>query len=360
MRIAVFHELPFGGAKRTVVEHIKSLGENNLVDLYYVDEVEDQQVTKGARNTCFYLFEAKKWGGKNWENKLYKDTVELAKLYFLHKHIAKKLNKSSYDFIYVHPSRFTQAPFILRFLKHPSVYFCQEPLRMVYENLFKVPKNIPLPKRIYETINRFIRKKIDNGNIFNADLVLANSYYSKKCIKRAYGIDAAVCYLGVDSDKFKSKNIKKKYDLLFFGNKNTVRGYDLLERTLKKFRQKPIVKMISGISSDDLAMEYNKSKIVLALSRNEPFGLTVLEAMACGLPVVAVSEGGFRESVIDGKTGFLIERDPKKLFHAVSALLHDNNLRARMGKEGRKQIMTRWTWEQSVNKLITLVNKYLF
>lgn len=358
MKIAIFHELSFGGALRTAYELGKKLNEKHEVDLYYVDNKNIKINEKIFKDVHFYKFLSKTWAGNNWRIKLYKDTLELFNLYKLHRRIAKDINTKKYDCVIVHPSKYTQAPFILRFLTYPSIYFCQEPLRITYDNYVNQMPALPFYKKLYEVINRKLRKIIDRLNIVKADMILVNSLFSKNRVRVSYNLESEICYLGVDKEKFKPLNLKKEYDLLFFGSKNKLGGYDLLNEAVKLFKIKPTTKIIKKdllkkdrIPDEELAKEYNRSKIVLALSRNEPFGLTALEAMASGVPVIAVNEGGFTESIIDGKTGLLIEADAKSLYNAINSLLNDDNLRRGMGNKGRKNILLNWSWEKSAEKL---------
>src|ERR1035437_5921652 len=229
MNIAVFYELtPLSGARKVVEEYGKILKTDNLVDLYYVDEKEDEKNKVIFSNVYFFKFIERQWKGNNWKNKLYKDSVELVKLFLLHRKIARLINEKQYDFIFVNPSKFTQAPFLLRFLSKKSVYYCQEPLRIVYDEFLNTPKGLPLLKNIYEKMNRTIRKRIDRINLNKASLVLANSIFSKNNIKNAYGRKAYICYLGVDADKFKALDLKKEWDLFFLGDKAEIEGFDLL------------------------------------------------------------------------------------------------------------------------------------
>jgi len=79
----------------------------------------------------------------------------------------------------------------------------------------------------------------------------------------------------------------------------------------------------------------------------EPFGLVPLEAMACGTPIVAVREAGVRETVRDGETGLLCERDPEEYARAVLALLDDERWRAEMGRRSRKHAIENWSWDSA-------------
>lgn len=358
MKIAIFHELTtLSGARKVVYEYGKILKADHVVDLYYVDEKTDQNVDQTFSNVHFFQF-------KSSRVRIYRDSLELLKLFFLHKRIAKIINNNHYDLVFINPSRYSQAPFLLRFVKK-SVYFCQEPLRIVYDPLMKISPRLKLQNKIYEIVNRKIRKIIDQGNIRKANLVLANSEFSRDNIYNAYGINAKVCYLGVDTDKFYHMNVKKIYDLLFIGDKSSVEGYDLLDAALNLYKKRLSVEYVirneygESIGEDDLVKKINQSKIVLALSQNEPFGLIPVEAMSCGVAVIAVSEGGLRESVVDGVTGFLVKREKLELKEKIELLLKNDSLRNKLGKNSRERILAKFTWEDSVGNFLNLVSNNL-
>jgi glycosyltransferase involved in cell wall biosynthesis len=358
MKIALFHELTLGGARTLAEEQAKYLTGKNQVDIYYVD------FTKGKENIVknlkyfYFNFTPIDWKGKSPFKKIYKDSFELLILYLLHKKIAKIINKKKYDVVLVHPSKMTQAPFILRFLKQYKIYYCEEPLRIVYDSLFSLPKNLNFFKKIYESINRLNRKIIDINNFKKATKVLSNSIFSKIWIQRAYNTNNVdVCYPGIDAFKYKNLNIKKEYDLLFFGGKDFIEGYDLLEEILNKYNNKLKVKQIFrningiGISNNELVKMYNKSKIVLCLARSEPLGLVPLEAMGCGTPVIAIAEGGHNETVVNNISGYLIKRDGNALYSKIAMLLADEKLRNKIGNAGRKIIINKWLWNKNIKEL---------
>lgn len=361
MKIALFHELNWGGARRTVNEFARVLSNKHTVHIYYVDGSKETIKYNNLSTYIFYQFPSLEYMGGNWKRKIYKDSIELLKLYLLHKKIAKQINKEKYDLIFIHPSKFTQAPFLLRFIKGHKVYFCQEPLRLIYDEYLNSLVNLACHKFIYEIINRKIRKWIDASNTKKADLILANSLYSVRSIKKAYGINSHLCYLGVDVNKFRPIPVKKIYDVLFIGNKTSIEGYDLFKDTVKLFKQKINIKILESnfryamISDEQLVLEYNRAKIVVQLSRNEPFGLIPIEAMACGVPVIAIAEGGLAESVLHGKSGFLIKRSKKELFEALSILLDKDDLRKKMGKKAREYTVANWTWEKSVSNFLEII-----
>lgn len=358
MKIAVFHEVDFGGARRAVMELAKRLNNTFDVDLYYVDDKEEKSTKEIFKQTFYYPFYPKFWKGKNWKIRLYKDTLELLKLYNLHKRIAYDIQLKNYDYIFVHPSKFTQAPFLLRFLKNKCIYYCQEPLRIVYDKNLSDLSFVKLHKKLYEFLIRKIRKGIDLKNVKSASKVLANSEFSKDFIDKSYHLRAEVCYLGVDTNVFKPQNVGKSYDVLFIGNKD--KGYKLLIQSVNLFAKKPKLKTIfrekgETLSDKELVNIYNKSRVLVALNQNEPFGLIPLEAMACGTPVIAVEEGGYKESIIDKETGFLISRNHKELYNKINKIINDNELRNKLSENARVHILKNWTWDKSLERFLQII-----
>lgn len=364
MKIAIFHELHSGGARRSVNEFSKRLKRKHKVDLYIVDEKVNNSEKHFFSSVNFYKFTSKKWTGHDWKVRLYKDTLELYNLYKLHKKIAKEINEKDYDLIFLDPSKYTQAPFILRFLKKKKIYYCQEPLRLVYEEVLKVNENLPKHKYYYERLNRYIRKKIDLKNIAYSDKLIANSNYSRKNILKCYGLNSTVSYMGVDEKVFRPEKVKKDIDVLFIGSYDPVSGYGLFVNTQKYLKKDLNIKILAAekqwITDDKMLRNlYRRSKIILALADNEPFGLIPIEAMSCGSPVVAINEGGYKETVIDGKTGYLVEKDPKKLAEKLNSLVSSPKKITKMGEAGREQILNNWTWDKQTEKLENLFKKFL-
>lgn len=87
---------------------------------------------------------------------------------------------------------------------------------------------------------------------------------------------------------------------------------------------------------DDVAAVVRSLDVLVNASAAEPFGLTVLEAQASGVPVVATCAGGIPDFVVDGETGLLVESgDAKALADALNRVLGDGRLRDRLGRAGR-------------------------
>ena len=88
----------------------------------------------------------------------------------------------------------------------------------------------------------------------------------------------------------------------------------------------------------------------------EGLGIVYLEASAIGLPVVAGDSGGAPDAVQDGVTGYVVDgRSPEAIADRVSALLLDRSRSKEMGEWGRRWVEQRWTWDDVVERLQSLL-----
>ena len=110
---------------------------------------------------------------------------------------------------------------------------------------------------------------------------------------------------------------------------------------------------------DLLKYYYSAADLFITTPWYEPFGITPLEAMACGTPVVGANVGGIKYSVADGKTGFLVPpRDPAALAAKVAFLLSNQDLLQRMSAQALARVNALFTWKKVANMLSSIYDEF--
>lgn len=109
----------------------------------------------------------------------------------------------------------------------------------------------------------------------------------------------------------------------------------------------------------EVANYFRAADIYLHASKAETFGIVIVEALACGTPVIATAVGGIPEIIVDGKTGFLVTLgDEYEMAKSIILLLEDKNLRLTMGKEASKSA-SRFNLDRMVNGYIDYYREIL-
>lgn len=107
------------------------------------------------------------------------------------------------------------------------------------------------------------------------------------------------------------------------------------------------VRLLGGVSRTEMPALLRSADVVACTPWYEPFGIVPLEAMACGVPVVATAVGGIRDTVVDGDTGRLVPpKDPGALGEALTTLICDGRRAQVLGKAGRERARARYTWDR--------------
>ncbi len=105
------------------------------------------------------------------------------------------------------------------------------------------------------------------------------------------------------------------------------------------------VRCVGKRQRDELREYYSAGDVAVTTPWYEPFGLTPLEGMACGRPVIGSAVGGITFTIQDGVTGYLVPpRDPQALAARLRELLVDPQRRARMGRAARARVERAFTW----------------
>jgi D-inositol-3-phosphate glycosyltransferase len=110
----------------------------------------------------------------------------------------------------------------------------------------------------------------------------------------------------------------------------------------------------------ELRTYYNAADIFVSAPWYEPFGITPLEAMACGIPVVGSRVGGIKYSVRDGETGYLVPpNDPAALAERIAHLYRHPKLLSVLGRQGVRRVHDLFTWERVANGLAAVYDEVL-
>ncbi len=214
--------------------------------------------------------------------------------------------------------------------------------------------------------------------------VVTVSETSKQDIAKDFGIDPAritVVHNGVDSDEFRPLPdvAREPMQLITTASadqplKGTQHFIEALERLTPKFpglrvifigRPKPdgytdkkirspalapYVQVVPDATNEQLVKLYAKSSIAVVPSVYEGFGLPAVEAMACGLPVVATDGGALPEVI--GDAGMIVpKKDPRALAAAIGELLRDANDRKYLGRRAREFVLERYQWETAAQHM---------
>lgn len=139
-----------------------------------------------------------------------------------------------------------------------------------------------------------------------------------------------------------------------------------MEKRVSDLELNKFIKFKGRVSDQELTELYLSSDIVIVPSIISEYGDTegmpvvILEAMAAGTPIIASNVSGIPDAVKDGVNGFLVEqKNAKQLAEKILYLIEHPEVRERMGKEGRKMVEEKFTWEKIAKKTIEIYKKTL-
>lgn len=107
------------------------------------------------------------------------------------------------------------------------------------------------------------------------------------------------------------------------------------------------VQLYGSVAREDMPAILRSADVVACTPWYEPFGIVPLEAMACGVPVVASAVGGMLDTVVHDVTGRLVKpKSPAEVAAAINELMHDDFLRQSLGAAGRDRAKARYSWDR--------------
>jgi len=214
-----------------------------------------------------------------------------------------------------------------------------------------------------------------------------------------YGSKVRVIYGGVDAGRFRPSGAGKGEKVLFVGRVAPHKGVNYLIEAMPRrallevvgtgpadrgyyeyllevsrgsnVRFRNIGRPVGSLEADRLLAEEYSSALVTVLPSvyrdvygnyspaPELLGLVLLESMACGTPVIATSVGGLPEVVEDGRTGFVVPpNDPGALREKIQYFLDNPGESVRMGAEGKRVVLERFTWERVAERCLRAYREF--
>lgn len=367
MRVAVVHNLPTGGAVRVLVEWLARTRADTLT--VYARDAGVHEFAPLPERARIVERPLRRGGGAIDE------ILRLALSPRAGAELAGEIDAAGHDVVFCFASALTQAIDVLPFLRTPSLFYAPEALRSAYEpaELLEIPPGWrgAITRRGINPIE-LRRRRLDRRYLRSAPHVVTHSAFTRGVLREIYGVDSEVVRLGVDANLFTPDAELRDGYVLSVGALHPLKGHALVIEALATLPEpRPPLAVIGdrgdsggalralagelGVDLDiraklplaEVVDSYRRAAVVACAQIREPFGLVPLEAMACATPVVAVDEGGFRETVSHDRTGLLVPRDPRALGAAIARVLHDRALASRLGAAGRSAVEREWTWEQT-------------
>lgn len=291
--------------------------------------------------------------------------------------------KEDYDVINAHmsPSEWVRN-------RNPRVlWYCHTPPREIYDvSVARLRKKSVHEKLLYGTFTK-VYSSIEKRVLDNMEAIATNSTNTRKRIRKALHKNSTVINPGIDFKGFKNNGDGKyflyvsrfaeqkrqeyameafssfqkmgkfkDYKLVLAGSLSS--RYSDFERyyeRLKSMRRRNVV-FKPNPSDKEIAGLYSKSTAVLFTAINEDYGIVPLEAMASYKPVISVNEGGPRETIINGKTGFLVDSS-RQMAQKMKLVAENGSLASELGKSARKRVEKNYSWNAFFKKFDELARK---
>ncbi len=402
MRIAVWHNLQSGGGKRALYDHVRGLVARGHSVESWCPPTADQEFLPISDLVLehivpFEMIESLSWREGGWKGIAARlsggGSLIPRTLRELDRHsrrCAQEMNERGFDVVFAGSSVLFAVTSLARYLECPALLYLQEPSRGLYEASPRLPwPAIPqqgtfrlsvASDRMFDAVRvrglRIQAREEQNG-VWAYDRVLTNSRFSRESILRAYGVDATVCYLGVNTEQNRDLGLSRRRSVIGVGAFTPTKRVEVVIEAVARIRPTPpdlvwignvaihrylsqLVEMAErlgvnftprvAISHDEVVQRLNEAAVMAYAPRLEPFGYAPLEAAACGLPVVAVAEGGVRETVADGESGFLVDHD-SELHFPLEQIVNDDVLARKLGTAARRRAEIMWSLSAATDRL---------
>lgn len=396
MRVAIWHNLSSGGAKRVLHDQVRGLAARGHHLEAWCPPTADQAflpLSPLIEEHVVPLRNPGRSGDRLTLREMARDQRDdIAAMDDHCRRCAAQMEERGFDVLLVHSCRYFRTTAIGRVSRLPSVLVA-EPYRPLYESgpssAWPAPRqgrnwlmSVPGLKAAVADALRVqahriqVREEIANAQGF--DRLLAYSFFTRESIRRCYGLDATVCYPGIDTDAFNvlgydrepfvislgavcpDKNLEfiiaalarlpePRPRLVWVGDQ-VEEDYlgDVLNLAQKQSVALQVQRMVDHATLVDLL---NRAILMVYAPRLEPLGLAALEAAACGLPIVTIREAGMRETVVPGRTGIVVPADVDNFAGAVSELLDEPGRAVEMGRAAREHVVRNWSMASAIAQL---------
>lgn len=393
MRIAVWHNLPSGGGKRALYNHIRALKERGHYLEAWTSDLSAKDYLPLTDLVTEHILPVKDIISESYKytNPIKRIQKQIASLKDQERACVNEIEAQNFDLIFANSCLFSYMPYLSNFSKIPSVVYLGEPYRLLYEsfpeNIWQAPSYDFKIKNAWRIVNEFkdnYAKRIQTREEINAakkyNSILVNSLFSRENVLRSYGLDSKVCYLGIDINVFKPVDYRKEPYIVGLGKishlKSVHKAIGIISKIPPEFR--PELKWISNgydeayfnemvllskqlkvkfeplinIPDTEVVRVLSLAAIMIYLPYLEPFGLAPLEANACGTYVVAIAEGGIRESICEGRNGhLLIDYNEDELSGVILKFVTDLNYASLKGEEALLWVKEKWDWESMADNI---------
>lgn len=223
----------------------------------------------------------------------------------------------------------------------------------------------------------------------NSDMIttVSESCTHELMSKYSFNKDMWTVNNGVDTEYFTFNNFKKapNINILYTGRLDSGKGLidlitaadivckeynhvnfyivgngpleNYLKKMVKKLNLAKNFNFVGFVSNFEIIKYYHQATIYVFPSYHEGFPTTLLEAMSCGLPVVATKVEGNMDLIINNKNGLLVPpKCPKKLAEAIIKLINDRSLQNKLGLNARKYIESNYDWDVITDKFLKIYN----
>lgn len=222
----------------------------------------------------------------------------------------------------------------------PNVWYCFSPNRTLYDlRVKRMEESNFLGKKILSTYLNFLIPRDQKVVKNHVERISSISKNTQERVRKFYGLESRVIYPPIETKKYKFKEFgdyfftvsrlipEKRVDLIAKAftkmpeKKLVIAGYGPEEKNIKKIIQgHKNIEFAGRINEKELIEHYSRCLGTIYMPVNEDFGMIALEGNASGKPCIAVNDGGCREAVVNGKTGFLVGATEKEIINAVRKL----------------------------------------